>query len=369
MESQIPMLELGEQTESLWPELEKALREVVRSTRFILGPQLEAFERECAAYLGCAHAVGVSSGTDAIELALRAAGVGPGDEVITSPFTFFATGEAILETGATPVFADIDPRTFCLDPASVSAVIGPRTRAIVPVHLYGTSADLDALQSLCERHQLHLIEDTAQAFGARYRGKRLGSFGLGAFSFFPSKNLGAFGDGGLVTTSRADFAERLRQLRHHGQRDRYTQVSLGKTGRLDELQAAVLRVKLPHVERWNERRREIARRYCEELGGTPGLVLPAPAANADHVYHQFTLRVQGGRRDLVQGRLAERGVSAVVYYPQPLHKSPLYTQRAIELPEAERATAEVLSLPIWPEMKEQAQTRVIAALREVLERA
>ena len=361
------MLDLGMQIEQLWPELEKAVREVVRSGRFILGPEVEAFERECASYLGCAHAVGVGSGHDALVIALRAAGIGPGDEVITTPFTFFSTGEAILEVGATPVFADIEPDSFCIDPESALAALSPRTRAFLPVHLYGAAADLGPLLEVCERRGLRLIEDTAQAFGATCAGKRLGTLGsAGAFSFFPSKNLGAFGDAGLIATNDAAIAEQIRLLRHHGQRDRYTQVRVGKTGRIDEMQAAILRVKLPYVERWNARRRAIAERYRELLAGLPELVLPASRPDVEHSYHQFTLRVLGGRRDALQQELGKRGVTAVVYYPQPLHQSELYTSRPVQLPQAERAAAEVLSLPIWPEMPDAAVERVAREVRSAL---
>jgi dTDP-4-amino-4,6-dideoxygalactose transaminase len=361
------MLDLGTQIEQLWPELEKAVREVLRSGRFVLGPEVEAFERECASYLGCAHAIGVSSGHDALVIALHAAGIGPGDEVITTPFTFFSTGEAILEVGATPVFADIEPDSFCLDPESALAALTPRTRAFLPVHLYGAAADLEPLLEVCAQRGLKLIEDTAQAFGATWAGKRLGTLGsAGAFSFFPSKSLGAFGDGGLVATNDAGIAEQVRLLRHHGQRDRYTQVRTGKTGRLDELQAAILRVKLPYMERWNARRRAIAERYRSLLAGVPQLVLPAPRPDVEHSYNYFTLRVLGGRRNAVQQELGKRGVATAIYYPEPLHKSPLYTSRTVELTQAERAAAEVLSLPIWPEMPDDAIERVASAVRGAL---
>ena len=367
MERPIPMLDLGAQIEALWPELEKAVREVLRSGRFILGPEVEAFERECASYLGCAHTIGVGSGHDALVIALQAAGIGPGDEVITTPFTFFSTGEAILEVGATPVFADIEPDSFCLDPESALAALSPRTRAFLPVHLYGAAADLAPLLDVCQQRGLKLIEDTAQAFGATCASKRLGTLGnAGAFSFFPSKNLGAFGDAGLVATDDPALAEQARLLRHHGQRDRYTQVRVGKTGRIDALQAAILRVKLPYVERWNARRRAIAQRYRELLTGVSGLVLPAARPDVEHSYHQFTLRILAGRRDALQQQLEARGVTTVVYYPQPLHQSPLYTPCPERLPQAERAAAEVLSLPIWPEMADAAVERVALEVRSAL---
>jgi dTDP-4-amino-4,6-dideoxygalactose transaminase len=367
VERPIPMLDLGAQIDQLWPELEKTVREVMRSGRFILGPQVEAFERECASYLGCAHTIGVGSGHEALVIALRAAGIGPGDEVITTPFTFFSTGEATLEVGATPVFADIEPDSFCLDPESALAALTPRTRAFLPVHLYGAAADLGPLLEVCAQRGLKLIEDTAQAFGATCAGKRLGTLGsLGAFSFFPSKSLGAFGDAGLIATNDAALAEQVRLLRHHGQRDRYTQVRTGRTGRLDELQAAILRVKLPYMERWNARRRAIAERYRSLLAGAPQLVLPSTRPDVEHSYNYFTLRILGGRRDAVQQELEKRGVSTAIYYPQPLHESALYTSRAQRMPHAERAAAEVLSLPIWPEMPDDAVERVAREVRASL---
>jgi dTDP-4-amino-4,6-dideoxygalactose transaminase len=367
----IPMLDLEEQTAALWPQLSAAFEQVMRSGRYILGPQLEAFEREAAQFLGAAHAVGVASGTDALLLALRALQIGPGDEVITPAFTFVATAEAIRLAGATPIFADIEPDSFCMSPGSAAARVGPRTRALLPVHLYGHPADMDALGHLAKEHGLALIEDVAQAFGARHGAHRLGSLGeLGAFSFFPSKNLGAFGDGGLATTNSAQLADRLRLLRNHGQRDRYTHVELGYTSRLDELQAALLRVKLPHLERWNRERQAVADAYREALADVEELVLPSDPAAGSHSFHQFTLRVRGGRRDALQAALRERGVTSVIYYPEPLHRIALYLEpgreKPLELPEAERASREVLSLPIWPELGPARARGVASRLRDAL---
>jgi dTDP-4-amino-4,6-dideoxygalactose transaminase len=367
----IPMLDLEQQTAALWPQLRGEIEAVVRSGRFILGPLLEAFEREVAEYLGVPHAIGVASGTDALVISLRALGIGPGAEVVTSPFTFVATAEAIRLVGATPVFADIDPRTFCLDPHSAAQAIGERTRALLPVHLYGHPAELDAFERLAGRHGLALIEDTAQAFGATYGAHKLGSLGaLGAFSFFPSKNLGAFGDGGLVTTRDDRLAQQVRLLRSHGQRDRYSYVEIGYTSRLDELQAAVLRVKLPHVEGWNQARRAVAAAYRESLADVEELTLPADPAGGTHVYHQFTLRVLGGKRDALQSALRARGVTSVVYYPEPLHRIALYadprSERPVKLPEAERAAGEVLSLPIWPELGAQRAHDIARSVREAM---
>src|SRR5262249_50859153 len=258
----IPMVDLEAQTEALWPELEKAALDLLRSGRFILGPNVEAFEREAARFLGVAHAVGVGSGTDALVVGLRALGIGPGDEVIVPSFTFFATAEAVSLIGATPVFADIEPHTFCLEPDSVAKAISLRTRAIIPVHLFGHPAEMDALGDLARRKGLAVLEDAAQGFGAVYRGRKVGGLGnAAAFSFFPSKNLGAFGEAGLITTDDASVADAVRRLRTHGSRERYVHVDIGYNARLDEIQAALLRVKLPHVPSWNDERRRVAKAY------------------------------------------------------------------------------------------------------------
>ena len=362
----LPMLDLGPQLEALGGELERAVAQVVRSGQYILGPNVEAFEREVAAYLGVPHAIGVSSGTDALVIALRALGMEPGDEVIAPSFTFFASAEAVTLAGATPVFADIDPSSYALDPADVERRIGPRTRAILAVHLYGHPFDADALGSLARRRGLVLIEDAAQAFGAAWRGRRIGTLGdAAAFSFFPSKNLGAAGDAGLITTGDAEVAARARMLRVHGSRQRYVHESVGYTARLDEIQAAVLRVKLRHVDGWIARRRAVAGLYADALRGVPGVGTPSVAPGAEHVFHQYTVRVPGGARAALVVALAAAQIASQIYYPIPVHRTPPYAA-ALELPETERAAAEVLSLPIWPELAPEQIKRVAGVLAGAL---
>jgi dTDP-4-amino-4,6-dideoxygalactose transaminase len=358
----IPMVDLSEQTQALWPELEKAALDVIRSGRFILGPQVEAFERETADFLGVRFAIGVGSGTDALVLGLRALGVGPGDEVVVPSFTFFATAEAVSLVGATPVFADIEPASFCIDPASARGALTARTRAIVPVHLFGHPADMTALRALARERGVALLEDAAQAFGAIHRDGRIGGLGeIAAFSFFPSKNLGAFGEAGLVATNDEKLADSVRSLRTHGSRQRYVNTEVGYNARLDELQAALLRVKLPHVAKWNDERRRVAAEYSGALRDVPGVTTPRVAEGSAHVFHQYTLRIAGGRRDAVARALEAEGVSTQVYYPIPVHESPVYASRRVSLPVTDAAAREVLSLPIYPELA-SADARAIAAL-------
>lgn len=365
----IPVLDLAPELAEVGPELDAAFRRVVASGHFILGPEAEAFEREVAAYLGVRHAVGVNSGTDALVIALRALGVGPGDEVVTSPFTFFATPESVSAVGATPVFVDIDPETFNLRADRVAAALTPRTKAILPVHLFGHAADLEPLRALAREKGLRLVEDVAQAFGATLGGRKLGTFGdAGAFSFFPSKNLGCLGDGGLVATDDDQVAAAARMLRAHGSRRKYENEQIGYNSRLDALQAAFLRVKLPRVDGWNEGRRAAAARYRALLSGVAGLALPVERPGAAHVYHQFTIRVTGGRRDALRAALAEAGVDTMVYYPKPAHRLPVY-QGCGEFPAADAAAAEVLSLPIWPTIPAKVQERVAGEIRNFFARA
>lgn len=361
----IPMVDLVAQHAALRDALEAAVGAQMASGSFVLGPAVAAFEAEVAAYLGAAHAVGVASGTDALKLALMAAGVGPGDEVITSPFTFIATAEAIAMVGARPVFVDIDPKTFNIDPSQIEAAVTPRTRAVIPVHLYGQAADLAAISALCEGLGLALIEDAAQAFGADLQGKKLGTWGrLGCFSFYPSKNLGAYGDGGLVVTDDEALAAALRRLRQHGHEGGYRHGALGLNSRLDAIQAAVLRVKLPHLDGWSQARRAAARRYDRLLAGLP-LILPFEHGQGQHVYHQYTLR--SPQRDAIRAALAAEDIASVAYYPLPCHLQPPFLRPdPPALPEAERAAAEVLSLPIFPEIGEAQQAQVAAVIRAVL---
>lgn len=357
----IPFIDLVRQYATIKDEIDAAMAGVVRSGQFILGRHVKSFEEELAAYVGAAHGVGVGSGTDALRLALEAVGVRRGDEVITTSFTFIATAEMISQIGAVPVFVDIDPDTYVIDPEAIERRLTPRTRAIIPVHLYGHPADMTAIMDLARSRGISVIEDAAQAVGAEHAGRRIGGVGhVGCFSFFPTKNLGAYGDGGLVTTSDASVAERLRKLRHHGQQVRYVHDSLGWCSRLDEIQAAILRVKLRHLENWTERRRACATRYRELLGGLP-LRLPAEPDGGRAVYHLFTVATE--RRDALQKYLDERGIATAVHYPTPIHLQGPYRGGPIGLPATERAAAEVLSLPLFPEMTDDELGVVSGAVR------
>ncbi len=362
----LPMVDLGVQYERLKPELDAAIADVLAGTRYILGPQVEAFERQVADFLGVRHALGCASGTDALHLALRAAGIGPGDEVITTPFTFIATAEAICYCGAEPVFVDIDPRSFNIDPVRVARAISSRSRALLPVHLFGQPANMPALDAIARDHDLILIEDCAQSFGADINGRQTGALGLaGAFSFFPSKNLGAFGDGGLISTNDDILADEIRMLRNHGRRvDGYRHEVVGYNSRLDELQAAVLRVKLAHLESFNAERRRVAAAYRERLAGTP-LELPLEDGVGRHVYHQFTVLAPPGERERVQAVLSARNIASAIYYPLPLHRQPAFANypRADSLAHSETVAERCLALPIFPEMSDAQIDRVADALK------
>lgn len=363
----IPILDTRPETESIWPELMAAVEEVFRSGQFIMGPNVTGFEQEVAAYLGVKHAIGVNSGTDALILGVHALGLKPGDEVITTPFTFFATTECVSHFHATPIFVDVDPVTFNFRVEDIEAAITPRTKGIIPVHLFGHAVDMDPLMELARSRGLWVLEDVAQAFGAEYKGRKTGSIGhAGAFSFFPTKNLGAFGDGGLFVTDDDEAADLVRMLRVHGAKKKYNNEIVGVNSRLDALQAAVLRCKLPHIDGWNAGRREAARRYGTLLGGIEGLALPSEAPYAHHVYHQYTVRIEGGRRDAVQASLAEAGIGTMVYYEKPIHKLPVYRDMSVNMPVSERVAGEVLSLPIWPKIGEDTQARVAEAMRSAL---
>ncbi len=363
----IPVLDLSPEIDALWDELNTAIQGVLRSGQFIMGPNVRAFEATVAEYLGVKHAIGVNSGTDALVIGLRALGIVPGDEVITSPFTFFATAESINAVGATPVFVDIDPTTYNLDPDLIEGLITSRTRAILPVHLYGQAAAMTPILAIAERHGLKILEDVAQAIGGTYQGQKLGTLGhAGAFSFFPSKNLGAYGDGGLIATNDDNVAATARMLRVHGAQRKYYNEAIGYNSRLDELQAAILRVKLPHLDRWNDSRRQVAARYNKWLNQVSGLVVPQPSPWAEHVYHQYTIRVLAGQRDIVQQRLTDEGIATMIYYPVPVHRLPVYRDLNYTLPQAEIAAAEVLSLPIWPDMPTATQERVVQVLGKVM---
>ncbi len=363
----IPMVDLQRQYQSLRTEIDAALQEVLQGARFILGPNVQALEEELADYLGVEHAITCASGTDALQLALHAAGVGPGDEIITTPFTFIATAEAIRYLGAEPVFVDIEPRTFNLDPEQIEAAISPRTRAVLPVHLFGQPANLPRIREIAECHKLLVIEDCAQSFGASIDGAQTGSTtAFGAFSFFPSKNLGAFGDGGLVTTSCPSSAEALRRLRNHGSSVRYYHDEIGYNSRLDEMQAAILRCKLPHIDHYNAERRRVAARYSEGLKGLP-VETPHEDGIGVHVYHQYTLLTD--HREALMTALTEDGIANAIYYPVPLHQQKAFAEPDGEpesLPVTESVAARCLSLPIFPELEDAQVDRIVERIRRTL---
>jgi dTDP-4-amino-4,6-dideoxygalactose transaminase len=361
----IPMVDLKTQYHALKQEIDTAVLDALESTQFILGPNVTNLEKETATYLGCSHAVGVASGTDALHLAVLAAGIKPGDEVITTPFTFIATAEAICYAGATPVFVDVDPLTFNIVPELIEQAITPRTKAIIPVHLFGQPADLATVSEICLRHKLVMIEDCAQSFGAAFGGRMTGSIGaFGCFSFFPSKNLGGYGDGGLVTCATEEGAETLRMLRNHGSKVRYHHDVIGFNSRLDDLQAAILRVKLRHIDRFNQERRRVAHRYSEGLKDL--VAVPFEDGKGVHVYHQYTVLTD--RRDTIMEKLTEQQIASAVYYPIPLHRQDVFAQQCqnLSLPVAESIATRCMSLPVYPEMTNEQVDQVIEAVREAL---
>jgi len=363
----VPFVDFGARVAGIRAELDAAWARVLESGWFILGPEVEALERELAAALGARDAVAVGNGTDALALALRALGVGPGDEVVTSSVSAAFSGLAVVMAGARPVFVDVDPRTLNLDPQRIEDALTPRTRAIVPVHLYGHPADMDPILDLARAHGLAVLEDACQAHGALYRGRPVGTLagerGIGALSFYPTKNLGALGDGGAVLVNEATLASRLRQLRNGGQSDRYRHETAGVNSRLDEVQAAFLRVGLRHLPAWNERRRALAAFYARELEGAGVEVLgEQPYARA--VFHLFVVRHP--RRDALMAALRGRGVGTLIHYPIPLHRQPAFASvggRTGDLPVAEKASAEILSLPLYPELTDEAAGRVVESVR------
>jgi dTDP-4-amino-4,6-dideoxygalactose transaminase len=360
----IPPLDLKAQWLSIKDEISAAINTVVEAQHFILGPQVQALEEEIARYCGTKFAVGVASGTDALLLALHAAGVGPGDEVLLPTFSFIATADSVLLLGAIPVFVDIDPSDFAIDPTQLEAKITPRTRAIVPVHLYGHPADMNPISSVAQRHNLKVIEDNAQAIGAKYKDRKTGGLGdLGCISFFPSKNLGAYGDGGMIVTNSEAYSKHLRVLRNHGSSKKYYATEQGWNSRLDEIQAAILRVKLRHLDNWATARRRNASLYGQLLRAVPGVITPVETPWAEHVYHQYTIRLAS--RDRIQSTLAAQGIGATVYYPTPMHLQPVFAKlgyREGDLPQAEKAAKEVLSLPIYAELTNDQIHRVVAAI-------
>lgn len=365
----IPMVDLRAQYGALKAEIDAALAGVLESTHFILGPNVQAFEREAADYLGVAHAISCASGTDALHLALRALDLGPGDEIITTPFTFIATAEACAYVGATPVFVDVDPQSYNLDPAAVEAAITERSRAILPVHLFGQPADMAALKRIADKHGLLLIEDCAQSFGAHIDGQQTGSFGAaGCFSFFPSKNLGCFGDGGLITTNDDATAEELLVLRNHGMRVRYHHEMIGYNSRLDEMQAAILRCKLPRIDDYNANRRRVAAGYREGLAGT-GLKIPHEDGIGLHVYHQYTLLTESGeQRERLMAALKAADIASAIYYPIPLHRQQAFGGALDDcrLPVSEDLAARCMSLPVFPELADEQVAQICSVLREAV---
>jgi dTDP-4-amino-4,6-dideoxygalactose transaminase len=362
----IPMVDLKTQYARLKDEIDAGLQQALAQCAFVLGPNVQAFEQEAAAYLGVQHAIGVANGTEALHLALRAAGIGPGDEVITSAFTFIATAEAIRYVGARPVFVDIDPRTFNLTPQTVEAAVTPKTKAVMPVHLFGQPCDMPGIQAVCARHGLKIIEDCAQSFGASIRGQQTGSLGLAAgFSFFPSKNLGGYGDGGLVTTNDETIARQVKMLRNHGSEVRYYHDVIGYNSRLDELQAVILRVKLRHIDEFNQGRRRAAHLYSELLADLP-LTVPYEDGVGVHVYHQYTLLCD--RRDDVMAALSQAGIASAIYYPVPLHRQKVFAAdyAGASLPVTETVAARCLSLPIFPELTDEQVHRIADVIHAAL---
>jgi dTDP-4-amino-4,6-dideoxygalactose transaminase len=362
----LQFLDLRQQFEQIRDEVMRAVTSVLETQRFVLGPEVEQLEAEISDYVGCRFAVACASGTDALILALMAAGIKAGDEVITTPFTFVATASAIVRTGATPVFADIDPATYNLDPKSVAQQITSRTRAVIPVHLFGLSAEMQPLIETAGRHGIAVIEDAAQAIGAIYRGRNVGTIGLmGCFSFFPSKNLGGAGDGGMITTNDPNYADRLRLLRVHGSRQKYQYEILGTNSRLDALQAAILRVKLRHLNDWTEQRRRNAERYRRlfAISNAPNPpLLPTEPEGMRHVYNQFTVRC--AERDLLREHLHREKIPTEIYYPYPLHLQPAFAYLGYKegrLPYAEAAAREVLSFPNYPELRDEQQQMIVSA--------
>lgn len=384
----IPPLDLTEQYRRIQPDIDAAVLDVCASGRYIKGPAVEQFERAFANYIGTTECIGCNSGTDALYLALRALNIGPGDEVITSPFTFIATAEMISAAGATPVFVDIEPDSFNLNPDLIPAAITPRTRAIMPVHLFGRPAAMDAIMAIAHTHQLAVIEDCAQATGAMWGDRRVGSMGhVGCFSFYPTKNLGAYGDGGAITTNDGAIATTIRMLSDHGRKGTYYHETIGVNSRLDTIQAAILSVKLRYLDTWNHRRQQVALEYENLMRSVPGIQLPTSPENGTSVWNQYTIRLTqppessqqrpnlasehdaGAYRDRIRQFLRQQDIGTAVYYPLPLHRQPVYASLeypAGPFPVAEQAASDVLSLPMFPELTTQQQEHVAYTLKDAL---
>ena len=361
----IPFLDLKRQYAALKNEIGQQIDDVLESGRYVLGEHVAALEEEVSSFLGSDFAVGVASGTDALHLALVAAGIREGDEVITTPFTFAATAEAISYVGATPVFVDIDPVTFNIDPEKIEQAITSKTKALLPVHLFGLPADMDRIMAIAAQHRLVVLEDCAQSFDARLAGRATGAIGLaGCFSFYPSKNLGGYGDGGMIVTGSDALRERLCMLRNHGSSRPYQHETLGFNSRLDELQAAILRIKLKHIRTYNEKRRGVAERYDALLTDVP-VITPTAPDNATHVYCQYTIRTS--RRDEVKQKLTDAGIGTAIYYPVPMHRQALYAGNPSSLPVCDEVAQSCLSLPIYPELSEEQVRFVAEKVRSVFE--
>ena len=370
----VPALDLKAQYQRIRDEIEPVIRGVIENQMFIQGPEVEQLENEVAEFCGAARGIGCASGTDALLLPLMALGVGPGDEVITTPYSFFATAGSIWRTGAKPVFVDIDPETYNIDPARIEAAITPRTRVIIPVHLYGQAADMDPILEIARKHDLFVLEDAAQAIGAAYHGRQAGTLGqAAAFSFYPSKNLGGFGDGGMMTTDDPVLGRKLARLRVHGMEPKYHHHEIGINSRLDALQAAVLRVKLRHLDTWTLLRRESAARYktlFQAHGLTDLVTLPVERQGCYHVFNQYVVRVPAPVRDPLREYLTSRQIGTEIYYPIPLHLQPCFASlghRPGDFPEAESAARETLALPMYPELSDEQQRYVVGSIRQFLD--
>lgn len=368
----IPLVDLKAQYASIKPEIDAAIQRILDNTSFIMGQELAAFEEAFSTYMHVKHTIGVANGTDALLLAMVALGIGPGDEIITTPHTFVATVEPIIHRGARPVFVDIDPVTYNLDPAQIEQAITERTRAILPVHIYGQPANMSAIKAIADRHNLDILEDAAQAHGAEYDGRRVGSWSrLTGFSFYPGKNLGAYGDGGAITTNDDALAVKLRQLRDHGSHQKYAHVLVGYNSRLDAMQAAIMAVKLNYIEQWTEQRRRNAAYYTQALAGVPGVVAPAEDPQARHVYHLYVIQVPGDR-EAAFSFLRERGVGVGIHYPNPIHLQSCMADlgyRPGDFPHAEALCQRIISLPMYPELSTEAMDTVVAAVRAYAEQA
>ncbi|MEO0406930.1 MAG: DegT/DnrJ/EryC1/StrS family aminotransferase [Cyanobacteria bacterium P01_A01_bin.135] len=373
----IPPLDLTQQYQAIGADINQAVLDVLASGQYIKGPPVTQFETRFAHYIGTSDCLACNSGTDALYLALRALEIGPGDEVITSPFTFIATAETISAVGATPVFVDVEADTFNIDLNQIEAAITPRTKAIVPVHLFGQPVDMTKLMAIAQRHGLFVVEDCAQAVGAQWNGQTIGSIGdVGCFSFYPTKNLGAYGDGGAVTTNRSDLAAKMRVLSDHGRTGTYYHETIGINSRLDSIQAAILLVKLRHLNQWNTQRRQVAERYSDWLAKAPDIAVPRPIAGGYSVWHQYTIRIQvqpssqagESPRDRLRQSLREQGVISMVYYPIPLNQQPAYRDHSsAPTPVAQRLANTVLSLPMFPELTADQQLQVVHSIKNSLQ--